>query len=84
VPRGLAKVDGADQVHADIALGVPTANREDQPRSQLLNTVPQPSSFVRAVNSETLSTGEYASIAQLAEIIDRMAAVAGAALDAQQ
>ena len=60
MPRGLAKIDGADQVHADIALGVPTANREDQPRSQPLNTVPHSSSFVQAVNSETSSTGEYA------------------------
>ena len=61
---GLGKIDRLDDIRADIALGIAATDGIDQSfslswliSSHPAKTVSQPSSLVRAVSSETLSTG---------------------------
>ena len=63
---GLGEIDRLDDIRADIALGIAATDGIDQDRVFLVEladfkppakTVSQPSSLVRAVSSETLSTG---------------------------
>ena len=62
----LREVDRADKIGADVALGVPPPTENIKSASsassrlvssQAAKTLSQPSSLVRAVNSETLSIG---------------------------
>ena len=87
------ELERAHQIHAHVLLAVPPAHREHQhavalaqarPASHSTKQESQPSSFTRAVSSHTLSVGRVGlEAAELPEVVDRVAGVAGAPPDAE-